>query len=182
RTECQKPATAPGQGARTTEPLDAASAHTRGSGRPEQAAARLEWIFPLPTEHARVRQDPTLGAGPVAPLVVAQAQLHPGAVERLSKRVAARPLWSVATADACIVESSLDRPSECLVMKHPGKPDTGNPSVRFDEGPESDGHWRKPFNPSAPAYSTTELEVDWPRLEGGPGTAQPAPSSRQQWL
>ncbi len=22
-----------------------------------------------------------------------------------------------------------------------GKPDTGNPSVRFDEGPESDGHW-----------------------------------------
>ena len=22
-----------------------------------------------------------------------------------------------------------------------GKPDTANPSVRFDEGPESDGHW-----------------------------------------
>ena len=35
-----------------------------------------------------------------------------------------------------------------------GKPDTGNPSVRFDEGSESDGHWRKPFIPSAPAYST----------------------------
>ncbi len=35
-----------------------------------------------------------------------------------------------------------------------GKPDTGNPSVRFDEGPESDGHWLTPFNPSAPAYST----------------------------
>jgi hypothetical protein len=35
-----------------------------------------------------------------------------------------------------------------------GKPDTGNPSVRFDEGPESDGHWLVPFTPSAPAYST----------------------------
>src|SRR5437667_9244164 len=40
-------------------------------------------------------------------------------------------------------------------MKRPGKPDTGNPSVRFDEGSESDGHWLTPFNPSAPAYSTT---------------------------
>src|SRR2546427_12968341 len=45
--------------------------------------------------------------------------------------------------------------SECLAMKRPGKPDTGNPSVRFDEGSESDGHWLTPFNPSAPAYSTT---------------------------
>ena len=116
-------------------------------GGPEQAAARLEWIFPLPAKHARVRQNPALGAGPVAPLVVAQAQLHQGAVERLSKRVAARPLWSVATAYACIVESSLDRPSECLVMKHPGKPDTGNPSVRFDEGSESDGHWHNASHP-----------------------------------
>lgn len=44
---------------------------------------------------------------------------------------------------------------ECLAMKRLGKPDTGNPSVRFDEGSESDGHWRKPFIPSAPAYSTT---------------------------
>ena len=35
-----------------------------------------------------------------------------------------------------------------------GKPDTVNPSVRFDEGSESDGHWLTPFNPSAPAYST----------------------------
>jgi hypothetical protein len=35
-----------------------------------------------------------------------------------------------------------------------GKPDTGNPSVRFDEGSESDGHWQMPFTPSAPAYST----------------------------
>ena len=24
--------------------------------------------------------------------------------------------------------------TECLAMKRPGKPDTGNPSVRFDEG------------------------------------------------
>ena len=36
----------------------------------------------------------------------------------------------------------------------PGKPDAVKPPVRFDEGQESDGHWSKPFNPSAPAYST----------------------------
>src|SRR6266446_6064757 len=45
--------------------------------------------------------------------------------------------------------------AECSAMKRLGKPDTVNPSVRFDEGSESDGHWRKPFIPSAPAYSTT---------------------------
>ena len=28
-----------------------------------------------------------------------------------------------------------------LAKKRPGKPDTGKPSVRFDEGSESDGHW-----------------------------------------
>ena len=51
-------------------------------------------------------------------------------------------------------------------MKRLGKPDTGNPSVRFDEGSESDGHWRKPFNPSAPAYSTTGfLTVGFPYIE-----------------
>ena len=44
--------------------------------------------------------------------------------------------------------------SRMLAMKRLGKPDTGNPSVRFDEGSESDGHWLMPFNPSAPAYST----------------------------
>ena len=47
----------------------------------------------------------------------------------------------MATAYACIVETSLDSTSECLVMKRLGKPDTGNPSVRFDEGSELDGHW-----------------------------------------
>jgi hypothetical protein len=41
-------------------------------------------------------------------------------------------------------------------MKRLGKPDTGNPSVRFDEGPELDGHWLMPFNPSPPAYSTQQ--------------------------
>src|ERR1051325_7987946 len=41
-----------------------------------------------------------------------------------------------------------------LAKKRLGKPDTGNPSVRFDEGSESDGHWHMPLNPSAPAYST----------------------------
>ena len=38
---------------------------------------------------------------------------------------------------ASIVENALNRPFECPVMKRPGKPDTGNPSVRFDEGSKS---------------------------------------------
>jgi len=63
----------------------------------------------------------------------------------------------MAIAHARIMESSLARAFEYLAMKRFGKPDTGNPSVRFDEGSESDGHWFMPFNPSAPAYSTTEL-------------------------
>jgi hypothetical protein len=49
---------------------------------------------------------------------------------------------------------NLNRASERIVMKRLGKPDTGNPSVRFDEGSESDGHWPLPFTPSTPAYST----------------------------
>ena len=41
-----------------------------------------------------------------------------------------------------------------LARKRLGKPDTGKPYVRFDEGSVSDGHWLRPFTPSAPAYST----------------------------
>ena len=66
-----------------------------------------------------------------------------------------------------------DHTSECLAMKRLGKPDTGNPSVRFDEGSESDGHWRKPFNPSAPAYSTSGA---WRMFEGRPYYSHGAPS------
>jgi hypothetical protein len=64
----------------------------------------------------------------------------------------------MAIAHARLMENSLDRTFENLAMKRFGKPDTGNPSVRFDEGSESDGHWFMPFNPSAPAYSTPELK------------------------
>ncbi len=36
-----------------------------------------------------------------------------------------------------------------------GKPDAGNPPVRFDGGRESGGHWaRSPLNPPTPAYPT----------------------------
>ena len=34
-----------------------------------------------------------------------------------------------------------------------GEPNMGKPSVRFDEGRESVGHWPVPFNPTSPAYS-----------------------------
>jgi hypothetical protein len=52
-----------------------------------------------------------------------------------------------------------------------GKPDTGNPSVRFDEGSESDGHWRLPFNPSAPAYSTSGA---FPKHDSSENSEEPA--------
>src|SRR5437016_211447 len=55
--------------------------------------------------------------------------------------------------------------AECSAVKRLGKPDTGNPSVRFDEGSESDGHWLLPFTPSAPAYSTLGFET----AHGAPG-------------
>ena len=50
-----------------------------------------------------------------------------------------------------------------LAKKRLGKPDTGNPSVRFDEGSEPDGHWRSPFNPSAPAHSTYGVSEQAPQ-------------------
>ena len=56
-------------------------------------------------------------------------------------------------------KAKADRTPECFAMKRLGKPDTGNPSVRFDEGSEPDGHWRTPFTPSAPAYSTTGFQA-----------------------
>ena len=41
-----------------------------------------------------------------------------------------------------------------------GKPDAGNPPVRFDGGRESGGHWaRSPLNPPTPAYPTAEREI-----------------------
>ena len=40
----------------------------------------------------------------------------------------------------------MSRESRMLAKKRLGKPDTGNPSVRFDEGSESDGHWHIAFH------------------------------------
>lgn len=41
-----------------------------------------------------------------------------------------------------------------------GEPNTGNLSVRFDEGRERVGHWRQsPFNPTSPAYSTGSGQI-----------------------
>ena len=55
--------------------------------------------------------------------------------------------------------------AEYSAVKRLGKPDTGNPSVRFDEGSESDGHWHMPFIPSAPAYSTGGASVGFNPLK-----------------
>ena len=74
--------------------------------------------------------------------------------------------------------------AEYCAVKRLGKPDTGNPSVRFDEGSESDGHGHMPFIPSAPAYSTTELALGGRVSEPEPEPPQPGafrayPASRR---
>ena len=45
-------------------------------------------------------------------------------------------------------------------MNEPGEPNTGNPSVRFDEGRVGDGHWRHtPLNPSSPPTLPSQTDV-----------------------
>jgi hypothetical protein len=57
-------------------------------------------------------------------------------VERLPGRTTAGAVWLVVIAGKSRVEIRMKKngPAECLAMKRPGKPDTGNPSVRFDVG------------------------------------------------
>src|SRR5437762_12981710 len=52
-------------------------------------------------------------------------------MEGVSRRSVAWPLRAVAYAHPSRME---DHMTECNAMKRPGKPDTGNPFVRFDEG------------------------------------------------
>ena len=68
-----------------------------------------------------------------------------------------RPRKGIRLYDAHVINPDFSTGSKPRGRTGLGKPDTGNPSVRFDEGSESDGHWPTPFIPSAPAYSTTEL-------------------------
>ena len=71
---------------------------------PEPKAARLEWVFPLSAKQSRVRRSELAAEGPVEAVAVAQTQPQQGAVERLSKRIAAWALWAVATAPESVVE------------------------------------------------------------------------------
>src|SRR5208282_1234243 len=66
-------------------------------------------------------------------VAVAQARPEAGVVERLPRRAATDAIRPVVTAGESCVETSVSEPPECLAMKRPGKPDTGNPFVRFDE-------------------------------------------------
>lgn len=63
---------------------------------------------------------------------LAQASMQTWTVESLPGSTAAQSVWPLATADPG-GEATVKTHSECLVMKRPGKPDTGNPFVRFDE-------------------------------------------------
>src|SRR5271165_1442899 len=66
-------------------------------------------------------------------MAVAQARQEASVVERLPGRTTTGAIRLVVTAGKSRVETSVREPTECLAMKRPGKPDTGNPFVRFDE-------------------------------------------------
>src|SRR5262245_44670908 len=159
RSEPTQPATATPSRTPATQPLDPLETHRRGNGRSEPAAARLVELLPLPAKQPRDGQTQLAGARPNQAVVVAQTRQKAGLVERLPRRAAAGAVWPVATARAGGVEKFL-RPerTERLATKRPGKPDTGNPSVRFDEGRKrergTDNYGQ--FNPRvfSSAYST----------------------------
>ena len=54
-------------------------------------------------------------------------------------------------------------------MNEFGEPNMGNPSVRFDEGRRSAGHWPWASQPSLAAYSTLFF-IFWPRIALKPMT------------
>jgi hypothetical protein len=138
--------------------------------------------------HARQRSE---GAGDGSQEITTPQKLRKlqRALYRKAKAEPAYRFWSLYSEltrrelleYALQVESSLDRAFEYLAMKRFGKPDTGNPSVRFDEGSESDGHWFMPFNPSAPAYSTPELKNRFDCIDTIYRLIQPPPTTRSSW-
>src|SRR5512140_852748 len=72
-------------------------------------------------------------------MALAQTRLHARAVERLLRRAPAHALRTLCTAEHGGLES--------CPMNEFGEPNMGNPSVRFDEGRESVGHWPSAFQP-----------------------------------
>src|SRR5512140_1547698 len=72
-------------------------------------------------------------------MALAQTRLHARAVERLHRRAPAHAIRTLCTAEHGGLES--------CPMNEFGEPNMGNPSVRFDEGRESVGHWPSAFQP-----------------------------------
>src|SRR6267143_52954 len=106
----------------------------RRSGQGSQpSAARLGRLLPLSEQYVCDERDETLQPRPAAPVALAQARLHARPVELLLRRATARLLWTLRTTDDSGMEGSL--------MNEFGEPNMGNPSVRFDEGRGSVGHW-----------------------------------------
>src|ERR1041385_7459299 len=76
-----------------------------------------------------------VGPCAVQRMVVAQASPAQRQMAGLPRRPAAWPLRPVGDAHASTLENSM---TECAATKRLGKPDTGNPFVRFDEGRSGD--------------------------------------------
>ena len=70
-------------------------------------------------------------------LALAQACLQRRDVVPVPRSAAIYPIWALRLTDDCGMESG--------PMNEFGEPNMGNPSVRFDEGRERDGHWSLPF-------------------------------------
>src|SRR5580700_132468 len=134
RSQHAQPATAAGGRARQTQPLDTRTTHPRSDRRHEPVASRLERLFPLSAQQPCDGQAQLAGARPGEAVVMAQTRKETGALERLSRRTAKGAVWPLVSAGIRCVETSVNSRPECLAMKRPGKPDTGNPFVRFDEG------------------------------------------------
>src|SRR5204863_4897164 len=107
--------------------------HPRSGQGNQSGAAGLGSLLPLSEQHVSNEWAQKIQPRAVAPVDLAQARLQGRSVELLLGRATAHPVWTLRIADDCGLES--------CPMNEFGEPNMGNPSVRFDEGRERDGHW-----------------------------------------
>src|SRR6266478_9512567 len=132
-TQSEKPPSSARAPGRNPKPLDALETHRRSGQGGQSGAAGLGRLLPLSKQHVGDGRDETIQPRPVAPMDLAQTRLPARPVELLPGRATAYALWPLRIADDCGLES--------CPMNEFGEPNMGNPSVRFDEGWESVGHW-----------------------------------------
>jgi hypothetical protein len=100
----------------------------------QPAAEGLGGLLPLPQQQSGNGEAQLACAQPGTPVAVAQAREDAGTLGRLPGSTAPDPVRSMALASPGRVARILKGEPQCSAMKRPGKLDTGNPFVRFDEG------------------------------------------------